>query len=88
MQKDGRCKILCRSRHHCCFNRANLHDGAGGEHFFLHVAVVRRAAHRGKEAHRILCRHGFARSRFSAHNDRLIPLISTKETKKTSGLVR
>lgn len=56
----------------------HLHNGTGRQNFVLHVGVAGWAAHRGKEPHGVLCRNRLPCSGFSAHDDRLILLISDK----------
>lgn len=60
----------------------HLHNGAGRQNFVLHVGVAGRAAHRGKEPHGVLCRNRLPCSGFSAHDDRLILLISDKHHRR------
>lgn len=56
----------------------HLHDGVGGQDLLLDVGLAGRAADRGKVSHGVLGRHRFPRSRLSAYDDGLVPLIPGK----------
>lgn len=78
---DIKRKLKCCWHRNIIWNKApptHLHNGTGRQNFVLHVGVAGWAAHRGKEPHGVLCRNGLPCSGFSAHDDRLILLISDK----------
>ncbi len=64
------------------FALSYLHDGAGRQHFLLHAGLSRGAADRGEVTHGVFSRNRLPCTRFSAHDDGLILLVSYRRKRR------